>query len=151
MPKIVKRDKRTFSEQFKKDAVNLVLIEGYSFAAAARAVNITSKSLREWHQKYAHVPEACGDDATVAELQPELRQLWEKPRQAELERDMLDCLSPTGLPERLLGSSRAIEAVTRVSSRRKLQALLARCDGDLDDTIGLTTAPACGTTAYAKE
>lgn len=89
MPKIVKREKRTFSEQFKKDAVNLVVIEGYSFAAAARAVNISAKSLREWHQKFAPVPKACGDDATVAELQAELRQLRKQLRQAELEREIL--------------------------------------------------------------
>ena len=32
-----KRSKRSFTEEFKKDAVNLVVVEGYSFARAADA------------------------------------------------------------------------------------------------------------------
>ena len=42
-----KRKRRVFNEQFKRDAVNPVVVEGYSFAAAARAVNVSSRSLRE--------------------------------------------------------------------------------------------------------
>lgn len=38
-----KRQRRSFSEQFQRDAVNLVVVEGYSFAAAARAVNVASR------------------------------------------------------------------------------------------------------------
>jgi len=48
-----KRKRRSFSEQFKRNAVNLVVVEGYSFAAAARAVNVAPRSLSEWHEKYA--------------------------------------------------------------------------------------------------
>ena len=51
-----KRKRRTFSEEFKRDAVNLVVVEGYTIAAAARAVGVLDGSLREWHRKYG--PEA---------------------------------------------------------------------------------------------
>lgn len=84
-----KRKRRTFSEQFKRDAVNLVVVEGYSFAAAARAVNVTAGSLREWHRKYAPAPEACGEDATLEQLQAENKRLRKELRQAELEREIL--------------------------------------------------------------
>lgn len=84
-----KRRRRTFSEQFKRDAVNLVVIEGYSFAAAARAVNVSPKSLKDWHQKYAPPPETCGEDATVDQLQAENKRLRKELRQAELEREIL--------------------------------------------------------------
>jgi len=89
MSKSNKREKRSFTEQFKRDAVNLVVVEGYSFTAAARAVNVNPGSLRQWHAKYAPEPEACGENATVAELQSEVQRLRKQLRQAELEREIL--------------------------------------------------------------
>jgi hypothetical protein len=35
-----KRAKRSFTDEFKKDAVNLVVVEGYSFARAANGLLI---------------------------------------------------------------------------------------------------------------
>ena len=84
-----KRRRRTFSEEFKRDAVNLVVVEGYSFAATARAVNVSPGSLKEWHDKYAPSPEACGEDATVEQLQAENQRLRKELRPAELEREIL--------------------------------------------------------------
>ncbi len=84
-----KRQRRTFTEQFKRDAVNLVVVEGYSFAAAARAVDVTPGSLRDWHVKYAPPPETCGDNATLEQLQAENKRLRKELRQAELEREIL--------------------------------------------------------------
>lgn len=84
-----KRPRRTFTEQFKRDAVNLVVVEGYSLAAAARAVDVSPKSLKEWHEKYAPAPESCGDDATLEQLQAENKRLRKELRQAELEREIL--------------------------------------------------------------
>ena len=46
-----KRKRRTFSEEFKRDSVNLVVVEGYTIAAAAKAVNVLDGSLRDWHRK----------------------------------------------------------------------------------------------------
>jgi transposase len=89
MSKSNKREKRSFTEQFKRDAVNLVVVEGHSFTAAARAVNLNPGSLRRWHAKYAPEPEACGETATVAELQSEVQRLRKQLRQAELEREIL--------------------------------------------------------------
>ena len=83
------RKRRIFTEEFKRDAVNLVVVEGYSFAAAARAVDVSPKSLKEWHEKYAPPPETCGDDATVEQLQAENQRLRKQLRQAEVEREIL--------------------------------------------------------------
>ena len=66
-----KRKRRTFSEEFKRDAVNLVVVEGYTIAAAARAVNVLDGSLRECHRKYAPEPEPCGEGASIEELEAE--------------------------------------------------------------------------------
>ena len=37
-----KRNRRTFKDDFKRDPVNLVVVEGYSFQRAANAVGVNS-------------------------------------------------------------------------------------------------------------
>lgn len=84
-----KRARRSFTEEFKRDAVNLVAVEGYSFNRAAQAVGVSSNSLRGWYEKYAPEPEACGEDATFGQLQEENKRLRKKLREAEMEREIL--------------------------------------------------------------
>lgn len=47
---------RRFSEEFKRDAVRLVVEEDYTFKAAAAAVGVGDQSLRAWHAKFAPTP-----------------------------------------------------------------------------------------------
>ena len=84
-----KRKRRTFSEEFKRDAVNLVVVEGYTIAAAAKAINVLDGSLREWHRKFAPEPEPCGDDSSVEDLKAENKRLRKELRNAEIEREIL--------------------------------------------------------------
>ena len=84
-----KRKRRTFTEEFKREAVKLVVVEGYTIAAAARAVNVLDSSLREWHRKYAPEPVPCGEDASVEELKAENKRLRRQLRDAEIEREIL--------------------------------------------------------------
>lgn len=84
-----KRQYRRFSDAFKRDAVNLVVNENYSFKAAANAVDVSEKSLRDWHAKFAPQPEPCGDDATPEELHDEIKRLRKQLKQAEIEREIL--------------------------------------------------------------
>ena len=89
MSKKSKRVRRTFTDEFKQDAVDLVVKQGYSFKAAADAVNVSSRSLREWHEKRTPQPEPCGDEASVQELQAEIKRLRKQLQTAELERSIL--------------------------------------------------------------
>jgi transposase len=82
-------NRRRFSEDFKRDAVRLVVEEKYTFAAAAQAVGVSSKSLRDWHAQYAPEPKPCGDDASLTELREENKRLRRQLRRAELEREIL--------------------------------------------------------------
>ena len=84
-----KRIRRTFTEEFKRDAVNLVVVEGYFFQRAADAVGVSSKSVREWHEKFAPPPETSVDDPIVLQLQAENKRLRKALQQAELERSIL--------------------------------------------------------------
>ena len=52
-----------YTDEFKRDAVRLVSQEKYSFKAAATAVNVSEKSLREWYSRFAPQPIPCGEDA----------------------------------------------------------------------------------------
>ena len=84
-----RRTRRTFTDDFKRDAVNLVVVEGYSFQRAADAVGVNSRSIREWHEKFAPPAEASNDESTVEQLLAETKRLRKALQQAELERDIL--------------------------------------------------------------
>jgi transposase len=83
------RRKRRFSEEFKRDAVRLVVAEGYTIKSAAIAVGVSEPSLRAWHAKLAPPPEPCGENATVTELREENQRLRRQLKRAELEREIL--------------------------------------------------------------
>lgn len=84
-----KSKRRKYTDDFKRSAVNLVVDEGYSYVAAAKAVNVNYNTFRKWYDKYAPQPEACGVDASVEQLQAENKRLRKQLRQAELEREIL--------------------------------------------------------------
>lgn len=81
--------RRTFTDEFKQDAVRLIVDEKYTFSAAAKALGVGEQSLRQWHAKLAPKPEPCGDNATVDELREENKRLRRELRRAELEREIL--------------------------------------------------------------
>ena len=81
--------RRRFSEEFKQDAVRLVVCERYTFAAAAKAVGVGEQSLRKWHARLAPQPAPCGEDASQDELRDEIKRLRRELRRAELEREIL--------------------------------------------------------------
>ena len=45
--------RRRFGEEFKREAVRLVTEQKYTLKAAAEAVGVSEKSLRQWHVKWA--------------------------------------------------------------------------------------------------
>ena len=87
-------NRRRFSEEFKRDAVRLIVDEQYTFKAAAKAVGISEKSLRDWHRRLAPAVPPCGQDATVDELREENRRLRKQLKRAELEREILKKATP---------------------------------------------------------
>ncbi len=78
-----------FPDDFKQDAVRLVVEEEYSFKAAAKAVGVSENSLRVWHKKFAPPPKPCGTDATLDELREENKRLCKQLKRAEMEREIL--------------------------------------------------------------
>jgi transposase len=44
----MKRQRRSFSQEFKHDSASLVVDQGYSMAEAGRAVDVHENTLRKW-------------------------------------------------------------------------------------------------------
>ena len=80
---------RRFSDEFKRDSVRLVTDEKYSFQAAATAVGVSQKSLRDWHAKFAPQAVPCDEHASREELRDEIKRLRQQLKRAELEREIL--------------------------------------------------------------
>jgi transposase len=81
--------RRRFNEEFKREALRLVVEEGYTFKGAASAVGVSDQTLRAWHARFVPPPEPCGENATLAELRAENERLRKQLRRAELEREIL--------------------------------------------------------------
>ena len=84
-----KKPRRTFDQDFIDGAVKLVTQEGYSLAAAAKAVDVPYTTLRQWCQKQSVQSSPTSDKSRLEQLESENRQLRRQLRQAELEREIL--------------------------------------------------------------
>ena len=77
--------RRTYREEFKRDAVKLVTEQGYSVADAVASLGIHANLLSGWKRKFA--AEASG--GLEAGDRQELDQLREENRRLKMERDIL--------------------------------------------------------------
>ena len=84
-----RRVRRTYDEAFKREAVRLVVEEGYTFKAAARSLGMSEQSLRAWHAKLVPAAPPCGEDASLEELKSENARLRRQLKRAEMEREIL--------------------------------------------------------------
>lgn len=89
MPEINKKRRRAYGPEFKQDAVDLVVKQGYSFRSAAEAVGVNITSLRNWHKRLYSAPEVSGETANSQELANENRRLRKELQRVEMERDIL--------------------------------------------------------------
>lgn len=80
---------RRFDKEFQEQSVRLVTEQGYTFVAAAKAVGVSSRSLRLWHAKLAPKPKPCGPEASIEELRNEIQRLRKQLHRTELEREIL--------------------------------------------------------------
>ena len=82
-----RRPRRSFSKEFKRDAVNLVRESGRTVAEVARDLDLTESALREWVRQ-ADVDDGRRDGLTTAERE-ELVRLRKENRVLREERDIL--------------------------------------------------------------
>lgn len=77
---------RKYSEEFKGDAVKLVLEAGYSLGAAAKNLGIPKRTLRDWVKKDQGTESRGAEERTKEE---ELKRLKAENVRLKLEREIL--------------------------------------------------------------
>jgi len=88
------RTRRSLPEEFKADAVSLVLDEGRSIASAARALGIGESNLGNWVRR-ARVDRGEREGLTTTE-RAELARLRRENAQLRMERDLLKRAAAAG-------------------------------------------------------
>ncbi len=83
---MVKRKRRSYSEEFKREAVELVSEQGYSVAEAARNLGVHPNLLGTWKRKFAAERE---DDSLTEDERMEMAELRAENKRLRMERDIL--------------------------------------------------------------
>lgn len=85
------KKRRTFTPEFKAEAVKLVLDNGYSYAEACRTLDIGETALRRWVDQYQ--AELKGETPKAAKaITPEQRRIQElekRVRELEVDKEIL--------------------------------------------------------------
>ena len=73
---VQKRGKyKRYSREFKEEAVNLVAVQGYSVAEAARNLGINANMLGRWKQEFEGKAPSVDEKAELARLRAENKRL----------------------------------------------------------------------------
>lgn len=82
--------RREFSKEFKRDAVSLVLEQGYTQAEASKSLDIGAALLGRWIKEYQSDPgDAFRGRGKLKDEQEELRQLREEIKRLKMEKEIL--------------------------------------------------------------
>ena len=84
------RTRRTFTSEFKTEAVRLVTEKGYSVAEAARSLGLNENLIRNWkHALEGNGEQAFPGQGKLTPVEEELRRLRAENRRLLAERDIL--------------------------------------------------------------
>ena len=83
-----RRPRRQFDDEFKAQAVRLVLEEGKSLAATARDLDLTESALRQWVER-ARADRTQGRTGLTTSEREELARLRKENRELRTEREIL--------------------------------------------------------------
>lgn len=85
---VLRRPRRSFTDDFKAGAVGLVLDEGKTIAQVARDLDLTATSLSNWVEQ-ARADRSNGKTGLTTEERAELSKLRKENRELRMERDIL--------------------------------------------------------------
>jgi transposase len=84
------RSRRSFTREFKVQAVKMVTEQGYSFAEAARQLGVRENQIRNWKKLLdAEMSRTASGDGTRPTLDAELHRLRAENKRLQLEHDIL--------------------------------------------------------------
>ena len=82
------RVRRKFSQEFKEEAVSLVVEQGYSFAEAGRNLGIGGNLIARWKRRFEEARGFAASDRLGPEQQ-RIRELEAENRRLRMEREIL--------------------------------------------------------------
>ena len=86
----VPKTRRRFTQEFKDDAVSLVIDQGYSCAEVARRLGVRDNNVNRWVREYRQRNEVeSADGLSHDEMETELKRLRKENKRLEMERDIL--------------------------------------------------------------
>ena len=84
------KKRRTYTPEFKAQAVQLVTEQGYSVAEAARSLGVSENLIRNWKRDLqAKGPDAFPGRGRLGPHEEELRRLRAENKRLQMERDIL--------------------------------------------------------------
>lgn len=83
---MIKQKRRSYTREFKEEAVKLINEQGYSYAEAGRNLGVNPNQLSRWKRE---IEEDKGDPGSAASLQAELKRLRKENKRLKLEREIL--------------------------------------------------------------
>jgi transposase len=84
------RTRRKFTQEFKDDAVSLVIDQGYSCAEVARRLGVSDNNVNRWVREFRQRNEIqSADGLSREEMETELKRLRKENKRLEMERDIL--------------------------------------------------------------
>ena len=85
-----RKARRRFTQEFKDDAVSLVVEQGYSSAEVGRRLGVSENNVNRWVRQYRDKYESVStDDLTREQLEAELKRLRKENKRLEMEREIL--------------------------------------------------------------
>ena len=84
--------RRRFSQDFRDDAVRMVVIEGMEIGETAEKLGVGRSNLGRWKQQYLKrfgQQSSLGEGMNVEEMEGEIQDLRKRLRLSELQRDIL--------------------------------------------------------------
>jgi transposase len=81
--------RKTYNDEFKTAAAELVREQGYSVRKAAKSLGVDEGSIRDWVRKFAPGAATPEPDASPEELRREVARLREENRRLTMEREIL--------------------------------------------------------------
>jgi len=92
-----KQDRRTFSEEFKRNAVQRAEAGGHSFTQISRELGIHSSLLQVWRKKYASTEASSEKSISSESVEAELRRLRRENASLKEDREILKKAAPRSL------------------------------------------------------
>ena len=85
----MKKKRRKFTDEFKDEAVKLVLEQGYAISEAARNLGLHANLLGRWKREHENGGKYGSDTGSAVAMKAELNRLRKENKRLKMEREIL--------------------------------------------------------------